>query len=301
MPSSEYQGIVQRLRSLPRLADFELSQQRLLFERITSQFPALEGMRCDPVQIDGLAAEWIAPPGASRDRVIHYLHGGGYCIGSLASHRALIARLAAACGARALAVEYRLAPEHPFPAAIEDAAAAYRWLLASGIDPSRIVIAGDSGGGGLAVATLLALRDAGDPLPAAAVCMSPWLDLACQGPSIVINAGADLVVTRAWLETLAAAYLAGADARAPLASPVYADLTGLPPTLLQVGSTEILLDDATRFARRAQAAGVSVTLDIWQGMFHFWQAFAAELPEGRQAIDRIGAFVRRHVPAEARE
>ncbi|MFQ5472964.1 MAG: alpha/beta hydrolase, partial [Dehalococcoidia bacterium] len=185
---------------------------------------------------------------------------------------------------------------HQFPTAVDDAVAGYRWLLSTGVPSSRIVIAGDSGGGGLTMATLLALRDFGEPRPAAAVCMSPWVDLTCEGASLRQRADTDPVVTRQWLVTLAEAYLGGADAREPYASPVYADLAGLPPLLLQVGSAEILLDEIQELARRSEAAGVNVTLDVWDGMFHFWQAFASMLPEGQQALDRGGSFVAETVP-----
>jgi acetyl esterase/lipase len=176
-----------------------------------------------------------------------------------------------------LGVDYRLAPEHSFPAAVEDATAAYRWIISTGVNPTSVVIAGDSAGGGLTLATLIALRDAADPLPAAAICMSPWVDLECLG------------------ETLAQQYLGDADPRTPLAAPLYADLEGLPPILIQVGSAETLLDDATRIAKRAKAAGVEVSLDIWEDMIHGWQIFAPFLPEGQQALESIGTFIRTHI------
>jgi acetyl esterase/lipase len=208
------------------------------------------------------------------------------------SHRALVARVAAASGARGLNVDYRLAPEHPFPAAVDDAVAAYRWLLEGGLDPARIVVAGDSAGGGLTVSTLLALRDAGDPLPAGGVCISPWTDLACTGESITSRAEHDPMVQGPGLLDMAAAYLAGHDPRAPLASPLYAELHDLPPLLIHVGSAETLLDDATRLADRARDAGTAVELDVWDDMVHVWHAFAPLLPEADEAIGRIGAWVR---------
>jgi acetyl esterase/lipase len=223
-----------------------------------------------------------------------YLHGGGYVVGSIATHLGLAGRLSRAAAARVLLLNYRLAPEHPFPAAVEDATAAYRWLLGTGVKPGRIAIAGDSAGGGLTVATLVALRDAGEPLPAAGVCQSPWIDLEGAGESVTTKAHVDPLVHKDMLLKMASWYLAGANPRTPLAAPLYADLQGLPPLLVQVGTAEILLDDATRLADRARAAGVAVTLEPWEGMIHVWQLFASILPEGQQAIDRIGAFVRQH-------
>jgi acetyl esterase/lipase len=223
-----------------------------------------------------------------------YLHGGGYAIGSIVTHRGLAGRLSQAAAARVLLVDYRLAPEHPFPAAVNDATGAYRWLLAQGIDPARLIIAGDSAGGGLTIAALVAVRDAGMPLPAAAVCLSPWVDLEGSGDSVTTKATADPLVQKAGLLQLAAWYLAGANPRTPLAAPLYADLRDLPPLLIQVGTAEILLDDATRLAEKAIAAGVKVTLEPWEDMIHVWQLFAPMLPEGQKAIERIGVFVQQH-------
>jgi acetyl esterase/lipase len=193
-----------------------------------------------------------------------------------------------------LLIDYRLAPEHPHPAAVEDSTRAYRWLLETGSNPKRMAIAGDSAGGGLTVATLVALRDAGVPLPAAAVCLSPWVDLEGIGESMTTKAAVDPMVQREPLLRMASMYLAGQDPRTPLAAPLYADLRGLPPLLIQVGTAETLLDDSVRLAERARAAGVQVTLEPWEDMIHVWQAFAAMLPEGQQAIERIGEFLRQH-------
>jgi len=226
--------------------------------------------------------------------VIFYLHGGGYVIGSINTHREMVARLSRASAARALAIDYRLAPEHPFPAAVDDAVAAYRWLVGSGVNPRRIVVAGDSAGSGLTMATLVALRDAGEPLPAAGVCLSPWVDQEGTGDSMSGNAAVDPIVERDGLVQMAKRYLGEAGARTPLAAPLYADLTGLPPLLIQVGAAETLLDDSVRLDARARAAGVDSTLEVWDDMIHVWHLFAGMLPEGQQAIERIGEFVKKH-------
>ena len=295
MPSQQLQTIVQMLRSGPAWHELSIEEQRANFEQMAQFFPLAPDLKCEPVDAGGVPAEWISTPGADDDRVIFYIHGGGYAIGSINTHRQMIACLSRAAGARALAINYRLAPEHPFPAAVEDATAAYRWLLSTGVDPARTVIAGDSAGGGLTVATLVALRDAGAPLPAAAVCISPWVDMEGLGESMISRAEVDHpMVQREPLLRMAEAYLGGAHPRTPLAAPLYADLFGLPPLLIQVGTAETLLDDSTRLAERARAAGVDVTLEPWDDMIHVWHFLAAMLPEGQQAIDRIGEFIRKH-------
>jgi len=248
-----------------------------------------------PVDAGGVGAEWICAPDFRNDRAMLYLHGGCYGSGSIETHRDLMTRLSLAASMRVLGLNYRLAPEHPFPAAVDDAVVAYRWLLEMGIAPERIAIAGDSAGGGLALATMIVTRDAGLPLPGALVCLSPWVDLALAGPSMETKAGEDLIVNRAMLLGWAKLYLGDHEARTPLASPLYADLHGLPPLLIQVGASEVLLDDATRLAERASIAGVATTLEVWPDMIHVWHTFAAILPEGRQAIARIGEFVGTHL------
>lgn len=266
------------------------------FAETTSQFNQVaEDIRYEAVDAGGVAAEWIAAPNSVDERVLMFLHGGGYIVCSVSTHRDMIARLARAAGIRALGVDYRLAPEHPFPAAVEDATAAYRWLISSGVDPESMVIAGDSAGGGLTLATLVALRDAGDPMPAAAVCMSPWVDLEGLGESMTTKADVDPFVSREQLQFMAQQYLGDRDRRTPLAAPLYADLQGLPPLLIQTGSSETLLDDSTRLAERARAAGVEVTLDIWEDMIHGWQICASFLPEAQQSIDTIGKFIRARI------
>ena len=299
MASEQLQTIIQAIRSQPDLHGAPIEQRRAAMEAVTVMFPVPDDVTREPVDAGGVPAEWIAAPGTDADRIIYYLHGGGYAIGSINTHREMISRLSRASGARALAIDYRLAPEHPFPAAIEDATTAYRWLLSTGVDPARVVIAGDSAGGGLTVATLISLRDAGDPLPAAAVCLSPWVDLEMTGDSMTTKAEADPMITQKDVLEGAQAYLNGADPRAPLASPIHADLSGLPPLLIHVGTAEVLLDDSTRLAERARSAGVDVTLEPWDDMIHVFQFFASMLPEAQQAIDRMGEFVRQHTGAKA--
>ena len=292
MASSELQMIIDAFRSGPKMADLSIEEQRAQMEVGLTQFQLPTDVRCDPVDAGGVPAEWITTPGVVAERVICYLHGGGYVLGSIDTHREMVSRLSRAASARVLILDYRLAPENPFPAAVDDSTAAYRWLLSVGVDPARLVIAGESAGAGLTVATLVALRDAGESLPRAGICLSPWVDLECLGESMVTKGEIDPVVTRDNTLILAKAYLGDTDPRTPLASPLYADLTGLPPLLIQVGTAEILFDDARRLADRARAAGVDVTLEPWDDMIHMWHFFAAMLPEGQQAIDRIGEFIR---------
>lgn len=255
---------------------------------IETQAP--DGVTCTPVEAGGVSAEWSVAAGVDEAKVVLYVHGGGYVMGSAGSHRDVTGRLSKAAGARVLSLNYRLAPEHPFPAPVDDAVAAYRWLLAQGISPGNIAVAGDSAGGGLAIATLLALRDAGEPLPAAGIGISPWVDMEGTGESMTTRAAVDPVVQKEGLLGMAKLYLGDADPKNPLAAPLHADLAGLPPLLLQVGDAETLLDDSTRLAERARAAGVDVTLKVWDEMPHVWHLFAPILPEGRQAIDEIGSF-----------
>lgn len=292
MPSQQLQQVISFLKNRPiESPDIPIEQARAAFDAVANMFLLPEDVRRQPVDIDGTPAEWIWV-GEPSDGVIYYLHGGGYVIGSVNSHREMVSRIARAAGARALAIDYRLAPEHPFPAAVEDATKAYRWLLGQGISPKNIVIAGDSAGGGLTASTLVALRDAGDPLPAAAVCISPWTDLEGTGESVVTKADVDPMIRPEDLKAGAARYHGGTSPRHPLVSPIYADLSGLPPLLIQVGTSEVLLSDAQRLAARAKAAGVDVTLEEWEEMIHVWHFFAFMLPEGQQAIERIGEFVR---------
>jgi monoterpene epsilon-lactone hydrolase len=291
MASAENQIVIQLMRKNPPIAGDDVFAMRAAMAKLTDALPLPADTKLESVDAGGVPAEWTTPEGTDPERAVVYLHGGGYAIGSIVSHRPLVARLAHAAAAKVLNVEYRLGPEHPHPAAVEDAVAAYRHVLAAGFAPERIAIAGDSAGGGLTAACLLALRDAGDPLPAAGVCISPWLDLAFTGGSWRTQADADPLVAREQLQLMADAYLAGADPRTPTASPLFAELAGLPPLLLQVGSAEVLLDDSVAFAERCRAAGVEVELEVWDEMIHVWHSFADLLPEAREAIDRIAEYL----------
>ena len=294
MSQQQLQSLVQMLKSQPIVANASIQDTRAGFEQMAAMFPVEADVKCEPVSAGGVKSEWVTAPGADAGRAILYLHGGGYVIGSINTHRSLAGRLSRASKARVLVIDYRLAPEHPHPAAVEDAVAAYRWMLAQGLKPSRIAVSGDSAGGGLTFATLVAIRDAKLPMPAAAAPISPWVDMEGTGESMTTKAAVDPMVQKAPLLGMAAAYLGGKDPRTPLAAPLYADLSGLPPLLIQVGTAETLLDDASRMAERAKKAGVNVTYEPWENMVHVWHLFAPILDEGKQAIDRIGEFVQKH-------
>jgi len=253
------------------------------------------GVKIDRISAGTVPAERLIPQGAPGDRVLLYFHGGGFIFCSLTTHRALIARLAMAGGTPAVSVDYRLAPEHPFPAALDDCLEAYRWLLEYGISPRRIIVAGDSAGGNLALVLLLALRQAGDPLPAAAVCLSPATDLAWTGESFRTKVKIDPVFPTGSSSPLSSrietGYIGSEDPRNPLISPLYGDWYGMPPILLHVGEDEILLDDSVRLADRVRAAGGQATVVVWPRMWHVFQVFAPFLPEAGQSIRQIGEFI----------
>jgi monoterpene epsilon-lactone hydrolase len=248
-----------------------------------------------PVSLDGIPAEWINPPGVSpaSQSVILYLHGGGWTLGWTNVERWMVAHIAWAAQGRALAVDYRLAPEHPFPAALEDCLTAYRWLLKNGSAPHQVVIAGDSAGGNLTLSTLLSLRDGGEPLPAAAVCISPATDLACTGESFFTRK--DPMLSTRFINTMIPYYIGDQDPRQPLISPHYASLDNLPPLLIHAGEDEILLSDSVRLADHARSAGVDVQLVIWPRMWHVWHIFVPILPEAQQAVAEIGEFIQKHL------
>ncbi|MGH7058827.1 MAG: alpha/beta hydrolase [Stellaceae bacterium] len=293
MADPEIAAVRALLAALPRPAGLAERRQRL--DALCARYTLPADVRVEAILANGVAAEWTATPGADPAWVILYLHGGGYVSGSLASHRHVVAQAGRESRARTLALGYRLAPEHPFPAALDDALAGYRYLLAQGIEPRHVAIAGDSAGGGLAIATLVSLRDRGETLPACAWCISPWVDLEMLGSSMAAKAEADPLIQKAYLSELAASYLAGADPRSPLAAPIHADLRGLPPLSIQVGSAETLLDDAVRLAGRAGAAGVMARLEIWPDMIHAWHLFYQELAAGRRALAQAGEFIRAYL------
>jgi phosphinothricin tripeptide acetyl hydrolase len=273
-----------------------IPEQRAAMDQVASTSKPPVGMTVRSDRLGGRDAEWLEAADGAPDAVVLYLHGGGYCIGSLATHRPLAGRMAQACGCQVVTLDYRLAPEHPFPAAVEDACAAYGQILANGTAPDRMAVAGDSAGGGLAIALLLALRSAGTPLPAALVCLSPWTDLTQSAPAYDDRADLDPMVTRAGLDEMAAAYLGDTDPRTELASPLFGDLDGLPPARIEVGENEVLFDDATGMADRLRSAGVDVSLVVWPDLIHVFQAFPGELiPEADSSIDGVGAFVRGHL------
>jgi epsilon-lactone hydrolase len=287
----ELEALVGLLTSRPKPDNPTPELLRERFGKLADFLPAPDDIASESVNANGVPGEFISAPGADASRCIYYLHGGGYVIGSVASHRILTYDLSKASGIRVLSMDYRLAPENPFPAGLEDAVSGYRWLLESGIKPEHVAIAGDSAGGGLAVATLLALRDRGLPMPAAAVCFSPWVDLLGEGESMATRADVDPMIQKDGLLWYTGLYMADGDPRDPLASPLYADLSGLPPVLIQVGDAETLLDDSTRLADRLENAGVSVEFKVWDRMIHVWQLFAPILSEGRDAIGEAGAFM----------
>ena len=296
MPSPEHDEIVAMMRGGLGFDGLSIAEQRAAMEASVGAFPIEADIVATETQAGGVAADWVAVDGSDADRVILHLHGGGYSMGSRTTHRGLAGRIARAARARVLLPDYRLAPEHPFPAAVEDAVACWHWLISQGHAPRHMAIAGDSAGGGLALATLLALKERGEALPACAVGLSPWVDLdrrgaAHDGATIDGAAIDDPMLTREGLQHSARLY-AGDELRHPLASPLYGDLAGLPPLLLQVGGRELLLSDSLRLAAKMRAAEGNVTLEIEDGLIHVWQIFP-NLPEAHQAIARIGAFVQR--------
>jgi acetyl esterase/lipase len=280
----------------PRASD--IAQMRIDIDARGKAFALAPDVTVGPVDANGVRAEWTSTPDADPSNAILYLHGGGYVIGSLDSHRHLAAEAGRAAGARTLAIDYRLAPEQPFPAPVEDAVAAYRYLLGSGIKPNRIALAGDSAGGGLVVAALLAIREAGLGLPACGWCISPWVDMEGLGASFTDRAAADPTVQKPTIQMMAQWYLGGADPRHPHASPIHGELRGLPPLLIQVGAAETLLDDSVALARKAGAADVVVDLQIWPEMIHVWHLYFPVLSAGRRAIAAGGSFVRNAIRGE---
>lgn len=295
MTSEALQQLVAGLRAGGPDLSAPPPEARASFSAMVAAAPVAPDLHFERIELGGVPALASTSPGARTDQALVYLHGGAFVVGSAQDYRTLSAELGRAANLRAISVDYALAPEQPFPAAVDTALAAYKALLAQGMAARDIVLAGDSAGGGLVVSLLVAARDAGLPLPAAALCISPWVDLACTGASAVSKAAVDPSLAREGLLYMAGQYLQGQSATHPLASPLHADLRGLPPLLLQVGSAEILLDDATRLAGVAAHADVPVTLEVWPDMVHVWHFFAFMLPEGREALQAAGRFLRRHL------
>jgi epsilon-lactone hydrolase len=237
-------------------------------------------------------AEWITCGDVDTDKIFMFIHGGGYYRGSIAATRATVARISAEAKVRCLSIEYRLAPEHPFPAAVDDTYTAYNWLLKEGINPKNIIVSGQSAGGGLCLALLLKIKENNGFQPKGAVAISPWTDLSQSGKTMITNANIDPVISKQYLDRMANLYLSKTPNISPLASPLYGDLSGLPPLLVQVGSAETLLDDSKRFVERAKEAKVDVQIEVWQDMFHGWHGSAHILKEAEEAIKSIGLFCR---------
>jgi acetyl esterase/lipase len=288
------------LSAKPRPVGWEERRGRI--EEVGSVWPVADDIKLEAVQLDGFSAEWSIAPGSDASRVLMFFHGGGYCSGSTLSHRRLVTEAGRAAGVRTLAINYRLAPENPFPAAYEDAMTSWRFLLQQGYSPKNIVIGGDSAGGGLTLALITRLRDAGEALPACAWLISPWTDLTLSGETLITKDAIDPLIHKGYLEELADAYVPAAIGRAdPRVSPLYAHLKNLPPLLIQVGSAETLLADATRLATAAGVADVAVTLEIWPHMIHAWQMWNARLKPGREALASAGAFMRRYQGANSEQ
>jgi epsilon-lactone hydrolase len=291
MKTPELEQLITSLRAGGPDLSAPPGEARAGFSQMVSSVPVATDVRFESLQLGRIPALASLTPGAAPERTLMYLHGGAFVVGSPHDYRSLSAELGRAVASRAVSPDYRLAPEHPFPAAVEDALAAYRALLEEGRAPGTIVVAGDSAGGGLVVSMLVAARDQGLPMPAAALAISPWADLACQGRTMQTKAADDPALKRAGLLAMAELYLGSTSAQAPLASPLFANLTGLPPLLIQVGGAEILLDDAVRLAARAGEAGVRVQLSVWPDMPHVWHFFSFMLAEGRQAIAEAANFL----------
>ena len=293
MVSKEMENVISMLKGFQESAgEITIAKVREGMDQLGKMGKLPKDVNCKPVIAGSVPAEWITTPNSESQKVVLYLHGGGYVAGSIASYRDLVARISSVSKARILILEYRLAPEFPFPNALEDSVAAYKWLVSTeNINPNNIIIAGDSAGGGLTLATAIKLRNEGFPLPIAIVCLSPWTDLAGTGESLKTNGEIDPFISLEMFEICARTYLETTDPCNHLASPLYADLQGLPPLLIQVGTSEVLLDDSIRFAERAKTAGVDVRLKIWKDMIHIFAIFAIFTPESRQAIEQIGEFM----------
>ena len=284
---------IMRMMKMKIHGPLDVEKNRKNLEGQVFLFKTPRNVRIQPISVEGVPAEWLLPKGCNTDRVIIYLHGGSFHAGSLRTHRGLAARIGVNSNSSVLSLDYRLAPENPFPAAIEDVVSVYRWLLEiQGFDPKKIIISGDSAGGGLTLASLLKLKEESLPLPAAGICLSPVTDFAITGESIKTKAKEEIMLTENEMKQSFEIYAKGQNAKHPLISPLYADLSGLPPLLIQTGTAEILLDDSTRFAQKAINQSVTVDLDLWEGMFHVFQIFGNLIPESKKALKKIGEFAK---------
>ena len=284
-----YKNVGQTAYNNPQLA-------RAAFERLADVIPGrLDDCTYQKIDIDGVPAEWVTPRRAKSDKVLLFLHGGGYATGSIRTHRGLVSQIAIHARVRALSVDYDLAPEHKFPTQIEQCVSAYIHLLDEGYAPENIAIGGESAGGGLTGGTLLYIKDHGLPMPACAIMMSPWLDLTASGRSMITNKHKDPMVPQKGIPLWARNYAGDAELTNPYASPLFGELTGLCPVYIQVGECEILLSDSTRYAEKAEKAGVDITMEVWPNMFHAWQGFWMIIPEGKAAIEKLGAFLQKNL------
>jgi epsilon-lactone hydrolase len=294
MDVSEIEAIRTLLSAKPRPVGWLERRKRI--DEVGSVWPVAEDIRLETIALDGLPAEWSLAPGSDATRVLMFFHGGGYCSGSILSHRRMVTEAGRAAGSRTLAVGYRLAPENPFPAALDDALASWRWLRSQNIAANHIAVGGDSAGAGLTVSLITRLREDGEELPGCAWLASPWTDLTVSGETLVSKDAVDPLIHKAYLMELADAYLPpGMDRKDPRVSPLYTDLKNFPPVLIQVGAEETLLADATRFASAAGAANVPVTLEIWPHMIHAFALWNAHLEPGRRALANAGSFIRKHL------
>jgi epsilon-lactone hydrolase len=294
MAQSEIEAVRALLSSKPRPVGWPERRRRL--DDVGSVWPVADDVKLAPVNVSGLLGEWSIVPGSDASRLLLFFHGGGYCSGSIVSHRRMVSEAGRAAGTRTLAIAYRLAPEHPFPAAFDDALTAWRFLRNQDIPAARIAVGGDSAGAGLALGLIGQLRAGNQELPACGWLVSPWTDLTMSGSTLVSKDAVDPLMHKGYLNELADAYLpARMDRKDPRVSPLYADLRGFPPILIQVGSAETLLDDSTRLAAVAGEANVPVTLEIWPHMIHAWHLWNAHLEPGRRALVSAGAFIKRHL------
>jgi monoterpene epsilon-lactone hydrolase len=294
VPQSEIDAVRALLSAKPRPVGWEERRRRI--EEVGALWPVADDVKLEPIDLDGVPGEWSIVPGVDASRVLIYFHGGGYCSGSIVSHRRLVTEAGRAGGLRTLAVDYRLAPEHPFPAARDDALAVWRRLRRDGYVANQIGVGGDSAGANLTLALVGELKRTGEDLPGCLWLLSPWVDLAMSGATLASKSAVDPLMQKGYLEGLANAYVpAGMDRKDPRLSPLYADLKGLPPTLIQIGSAETLLDDAVRLAAAGGEADVRTTLEIWPHMIHAWPLWNARLEPGRRALARAGAFFREHL------